>query len=192
MRMPTSRQLMMVIAACGGVALLAIVVAALLGVVTPEIAIVLALGGGTLVGILVIGLWVRRLDGKVQRLSERLARQAARPAPVVRNDGRLERLERLEPRLQRVETAVSHLTVVADRLEDRVGTVLATLGEDRVEAVYRHKHYTELLNDVAADLRRVTEDARALVKRAATPGEDGTGSPVAGTSGASKGERRGD
>ncbi len=182
MRMPTSRQLMMVIAACGGVALLAIVAAALLGVVTPEIAVVLALGGGTLAGVLVLGLWVRRLDGKVQRLSERLARQAARPAPAAPP---AERPDRLEPRLQRVEAAVSHLTDVADRLEDRVGTVLATLGEDRVEAVYRHKHYTELLNDVTAELRRVTEDARALVRSAATAGDGGADSSAVGTPGAS-------
>lgn len=181
MRMPTSRQLMMVIAACGGVALLAIVAATLLGVVTAEIAVLLALGGGTFGGVLVLGLWLRRLDGKVQRLSERVARQAARPAPEP------PRSEPLEPRLQRVEAAVTHLGDVADRLEDRVGTILATLGEDRVEAVYRHKHYTELLTEVAADLRRVTEDARALVESAATARD---GEPRAAE--APRGERRAD
>ena len=80
MRRPTSRQMLIVIAGCCGLALLAIVAAALAGAVTPAIAIVLAVGSASLAGILVLGLWLRRLDAKVQRVSDRLAREAARAA----------------------------------------------------------------------------------------------------------------
>ena len=153
--------MLIVIAGCCGIALLAIVAAALVGAVTPAIAVVLAVGSASLGGILVLGLWIRRLDAKVQRVSDRLAREAARPAPVPPC-----RADAVEPRLQRLEAAVTRIGDTADHLTERVETVLATLGEDRVEAVYRHRHYTELLTGVAEDLRRVTEHARAATAEA--------------------------
>lgn len=153
MRRPTTRQLLIVIAGCGGIALLAIVAAVLSGAVTPAIAVVLAVGSASLCGIVVLGLWIRRLDGKVQRVAQRLAREAARPVPAPRPPQ--PRPEPLEPRLREIEAAVARLGEATERLQERVDTVLATLGEDRVEAVYRHKHYTELLAGVVDDLRRV-------------------------------------
>ncbi|MFO7249926.1 MAG: hypothetical protein DIU60_004140 [Actinomycetes bacterium] len=162
--------MLIVIAGCCGLALLAIVAAALAGAVTPAIAIVLAVGSASLAGILVLGLWLRRLDAKVQRVSDRLAREAARaaarpvPAPC--------RIDAVAPRLERLETAVARIGDTTAHLTERVETVLATLGEDRVEAVYRHKRYTELLTGVAEDLRRVTAQARATVTAA------GDGDPV--------------
>ena len=171
MRRPTPRQLLIVIAGCCGIALLAIVAAVLLGVVTPATAVVLAVGSASLCGIVVLGLWIRRLDGKVQRVAQRLAREAARPAPAPPQP----RPEPLEPRLREIEAAVARLGEATERLQERVDTVLATLGEDRVEAVYRHRHYTELLTGVAEDLRRVAAAAGPAGEAVGTGGERAAG-----------------
>src|SRR5690606_10578411 len=115
---------------------------------------------------------------KVQRVSQRLAREAARPAPAPPPP----RAEPLEPRLREIEAAVARLGDTTERLAERVDTVLATLGEDRVEAVYRHRRYTELLGEVADDLRRVAASAGA-------PGRAGEAVPAGGESRGRGGDR---
>src|SRR5690606_41356839 len=86
-------------------------------------AIVLAVGSASLAGILVLGLWRRGLDAKVQRVSDRLAREAARaaarpvPAPC--------RIDAVAPRLERLETAVARIgdtTAHLDRKSTRLNS----------------------------------------------------------------------
>jgi hypothetical protein len=158
MRMPNPRQSLILIAGCGGAVLLAILAGAALGGLPLPDAAGLALTTGCLGGILVLGMWTRRLDGKVQRLDGRVQRLGERPAHAP--SAQVAGPTALDQRMERVEAAIQRLSATAERLEERTGTVLATLGEDRVEAVYRTRQYSALLTEMAADLRDAAERNR--------------------------------
>lgn len=157
MRMPKSRQSLVVIACCGVAVLFAIIVATASGALTVPEAAELALTATALGGILVLGVWIRRLSGKVRRLDAKVRRLAETPTDT------LER--RLGERLDGIEAVISRLSDTAGRLEERTATVLATLGEDRVEAAYLTREHYALLTAMAADLRAAREQTRPTADR---------------------------
>jgi hypothetical protein len=159
MRMPGFRQSLIVTSCGGAVVLLAIVAAALTGALTAPEAAILALVTGCLGAIAVVAVWLRRLDGKVQRLDAKVRRLIQPPDPAPQR--------RLEERLDHVQAAVDRLGDVAGRLEERTATVLATLGEDRVEAAYLTREHSVLLTEMAEGLRALTGDGSRRIARPA-------------------------
>ncbi|MBT2230104.1 hypothetical protein [Nonomuraea sp. NEAU-A123] len=129
--------------------------AAILGVLAVAVLVVLVLAGLltfgaaaatgafaiTLAGLAVLVLTVRRIDGKAQRIDLRAKKHEAELAKTATA------LKRIEARLDRLAEAVEQS---ATRREDDLGAILASLGEDRVNAMTRAREVEELREEVRA------------------------------------------
>ncbi|MFD1540363.1 hypothetical protein [Nonomuraea guangzhouensis] len=95
----------------------------------------------TLAGLALLVLTVRRIDGKAQRIDLRVKKHEAELAKTATA------LKRIESRLDRLTEAVEQS---AKRREDDLGAILASLGEDRVNAMTRAREVEELREEIRA------------------------------------------
>jgi predicted O-methyltransferase YrrM len=130
-RTPSTRQLLIVLALLGGLAVAGLVALSALGVIEWPAAIQLALSAATLAALGATVMSVRRADGKVLRTDRRVKRQEIG-------------LSEIGDRLTKLSTQVDGLTRLGQKHTD---TVVAALGEDRVELA---SHGTALAAHTAA------------------------------------------
>ncbi|MEV3977345.1 hypothetical protein ACIBK9_32030 [Nonomuraea sp. NPDC050227] len=128
-------------------ALLAVVAAGVLallvlaGLLTLGAAAAVAAFAVTLAALALLLLTVRRVDGKAHRIDLRMKKheaELARATTAVKN---------LESRLELLVQAVEES---AARRADDIGAILASLGEDRVNAMTRAREVEELREEVRA------------------------------------------
>ncbi|MEU1384792.1 MULTISPECIES: hypothetical protein [unclassified Nonomuraea] len=128
-------------------ALLAVVAAGVLallvlaGLLTLGAAAAVAAFAVTLAALALLLLTVRRVDGKAHRIDLRMKKQEAELARTTTAVKNLE--SRLELLVQAVEES-------AARRADDIGAILASLGEDRVNAMTRAREVEELREEVRA------------------------------------------
>ncbi|WP_214106481.1 hypothetical protein [Acrocarpospora catenulata] len=150
--MPTPRRVA-VLGAGGGVAGTAVLgLLTVVGVIEALDAATLALLGACLAGVAFLVLGLRRLDGKVQRMDNRVKREAAGLAGVSATLAAVnQKLDSIAPTL--AEAAVQH--------DEDLRAVLASLGEDRVNAMFLRREIEAELQEI----RRRTEALTASMER---------------------------
>ncbi|MER6505592.1 hypothetical protein ABT158_02215 [Nonomuraea sp. NPDC001636] len=134
-RLAAAAALLAVVAA-GALALLV-----LAGLLTLGAAAAVAAFAVTLAALALVLLTVRRVDGKAHRIDLRMKKheaELARATTAVKN---------LESRLELLVQAVEES---AGRRADDIGAILASLGEDRVNAMTRAREVEELREEVRA------------------------------------------
>ncbi|WP_219464899.1 hypothetical protein [Nonomuraea rhizosphaerae] len=139
--MLSPRRLAATAAILGVLAAAALVVLVLTGLLTWGAAVASGAFAIALAALAVLVLSVRRVDGKAQRIDQRTKKHEAELA------GNIAALKRIEARLDRLAEAVEQS---ATRREEDLGAILASLGEDRVNAMTRAREVEELREEVRA------------------------------------------
>jgi hypothetical protein len=128
-------------------ALLSVLVAGVLVVLVPAGLISLGAAAATaafliaLAGLAFLALTVRRIDGKAHRIDLRIKKHEAELARATTA------LKHVETRLDLLVRAVEES---AARRADDLGAILASLGEDRVNAMARAREVEELREEIRA------------------------------------------
>jgi hypothetical protein len=137
-------------------ALLSVLVAGVLVVLVPAGLISLGAAAATaafliaLAGLAFLALTVRRIDGKAHRIDLRIKKHEAELARATTA------LKHVETRLDLLVRAVEES---AARRADDLGAILASLGEDRVNAMARAREVEELREEIRALAKGLAKDA---------------------------------
>lgn len=130
------------IAAFLGVLVVVVLAALVLGdLMTLGAAAVTVAFAAALAVLAVLLMSVRRLDGKAQRIDQRVKKHESELARTATA------LKRIDAKLDRVVAAVE---AAGTRRDDDLAAVLASLGEDRVNAMVRARELDELRAEVRA------------------------------------------
>lgn len=151
--MPTPRKLAMTGAGITAIGVAVLVVFTVLGSIRVADALILA-GLGAVLGMLAfLVLMVRRLDGKALRIDGRAKKQEAKLQEMSRS---------LTTMAQRLETITQTVTKGAAQRDEDLQAVLASLGEDRVNAMF-------LRRELDSELRELRRRLDAKAARANAP-----------------------
>ncbi|GAA0430294.1 hypothetical protein Acor_45950 [Acrocarpospora corrugata] len=150
--MPTPRRLAIMGAGVGTVAIAVLALLVIVGVVEPVEALTLAGLAAVLAGLAFLVLNLRRLDGKVLRIDARVKREERQLTEIAAGLAALTaKLDSISPAL--AEAAVQH--------DEDLRAVLASLGEDRVNAMFVRREIEAELQEI----RRRTEAMASLMDR---------------------------
>lgn len=125
----------------GALIVIALVVLVLGGLLPPGAAAATAAFAVALAALALLLLTVRRVDGKAQRIDQRVKKHEAQLAKTATA------LQRIDAKLGGLAAAIERADV---RRDDDLAAILASLGEDRVNAAVRARELDELREEVRA------------------------------------------
>ncbi|GAA3120692.1 hypothetical protein [Streptosporangium carneum] len=148
--MPTPRKLTLLTTIIGPLVLIALGLLAGAGIVSVTAAVVLGAIAAVLAAQALAVATVRRVDGKAQRIDNRVKRYEAELAQVKKTAERLDR---------RLDEIVSLLREHDSRRDEDIKAILTSLGEDRLTSVPRRREMEEMVSELLPRLAAV--EARA-------------------------------
>ncbi|GIH29281.1 hypothetical protein Aph01nite_75910 [Acrocarpospora phusangensis] len=147
--MPTPRRLAVMGAGIGTAAIAVLTLLVIVGMVEPVEALLLGALGAVLGGLAFLLLTLRRLDGKVQRMDARVKRDEQKLAEIAGSLAAVAaKLDAIAPTL--AEAAVQH--------DEDLRAVLASLGEDRVNAMFVRR-------EIEAELQEIKRRTEAMASQ---------------------------